>query len=237
MNAVPLFQFMPYGAPELQSSARQHMIRALILGTLLCTSGFVLAGLLQAIPTPPPARPDRVIIIDHVPPPPSIREDDRVPIVPPAAAKQPVSGIPVLVPEERVPIEPTFASQDELRRAQPGIEPGAGTEPPLVADDPDLPPDPRTYVYVEELPTPIHTVNPEYPAFAREAGVSGLVLIQVLVDRDGHVRDARLDPKRNVPMLNDAALAAARQWTFKPALANNRPVAVWVAVPFNFRLQ
>jgi hypothetical protein len=38
-------------------------------------------------------------------------------------------------------------------------------------------------------------------------------------------------------MLSEAAVRAARQRVFTSAPANNRPVAAWVAVPFNFRLQ
>lgn len=49
--------------------------------------------------------------------------------------------------------------------------------------------------------------------------------------------DVRIDEKHSVPMLNDAAVRAARQWVFTPAFANDQPVAVWVAVPFNFSLQ
>lgn len=49
--------------------------------------------------------------------------------------------------------------------------------------------------------------------------------------------EVRIDERHSVLMLNEAALRAARQWVFKPALANNRPVAVWVAVPFDFHLQ
>jgi len=58
----------------------------------------------------------------------------------------------------------------------------------------------------------------------------------VLVGRDGRVRDAVADPRHSITMLDPAALEAARQWVFKPALANGKPVAVWVAVPFSFRL-
>jgi outer membrane biosynthesis protein TonB len=32
-------------------------------------------------------------------------------------------------------------------------------------------------------------------------------------------------------------LEAAQRWTFRPGLMNNRPVAVWVSIPFRFRLQ
>jgi len=39
-----------------------------------------------------------------------------------------------------------------------------------------------------------------------------------------------------VPLLNDVALAAARRWVFTPALSNGKPVAVWTAIPFHFRL-
>ena len=48
--------------------------------------------------------------------------------------------------------------------------------------------------------------------------------------------DAVLAEKFQVPMLNEAALAAARQWVFTPGLANGRPVACWSAIPFRFRL-
>ena len=95
----------------------------------------------------------------------------------------------------------------------------------------------KQYVYVEQMPAPVRSVSPEYPAIAKEAGVSGLVVAHLLVGRDGHVLEVRIDEQHGVLMLNEAAVRAARQWVFTPALANNRPVAVWVAVPFNFRLQ
>jgi TonB family protein len=41
---------------------------------------------------------------------------------------------------------------------------------------------------------------------------------------------------KGIQMLDAAAVAAVRQWVFKPALSNNKPVAVWVAVPVRFTL-
>jgi len=41
---------------------------------------------------------------------------------------------------------------------------------------------------------------------------------------------------KSIPMLDAAAIAAVKQWVFKPALSNNKPVAVWVAVPVKFTL-
>jgi TonB family protein len=67
--------------------------------------------------------------------------------------------------------------------------------------------------------------------------VSGLVVAHLLVGRDGRVLDVQVDEKHSILMLNEAVVRAARQWMFKPAYANDKPVAVWVAVPFNFSLQ
>jgi outer membrane biosynthesis protein TonB len=37
-------------------------------------------------------------------------------------------------------------------------------------------------------------------------------------------------------LLQSAAVEAALRWVFKPALANGRPVPVWVAIPFRFQM-
>ena len=90
------------------------------------------------------------------------------------------------------------------------------------------------YVYVEELPEAITKVQPEYPEIARSANVDGTVMIQALVGKDGRVKDTKI--VKSVAMLDAAAVAAVKQWVFKPALSNNKPVAVWVAVPVKFSL-
>lgn len=91
------------------------------------------------------------------------------------------------------------------------------------------------YVFVEDLPEVVTKVQPVYPEAARAAGVSGKVLVQVLVGRDGTVRETRV--VKSIPPLDSAAVAAVRQWRFRPAVANGQPVAVWVAAPISFRLE
>ena len=90
------------------------------------------------------------------------------------------------------------------------------------------------YVYVEELPEPIIRVPPVYPDLAREAGVDGTVSVQALVCACGEVFDVRV--VHSIPMLDDAAKDAVRQWIFKPALSAGEPVAVWVGIPVRFAL-
>lgn len=111
-----------------------------------------------------------------------------------------------------------------------------GPPPGLVVAPPPRRPDGNPqfgeYVYVEELPEATHRVPPEYPQAAREAGVTGTVLVQALVGKDGKVHETRI--QKSIPMLDAAATAAVSRWIFKPALSKGAPVAVWVAVPVRF---
>ena len=62
-------------------------------------------------------------------------------------------------------------------------------------------------------------------------------MVHVLIGTDGRVREERVEPKIHVPMLDEAALDAARQRVFTPGLAQGHPVACWTAIPFRFRLR
>jgi protein TonB len=86
-----------------------------------------------------------------------------------------------------------------------------------------------------EAPTRTKDVRPVYPQDAREAGKSGIVILEILVDADGKVSDARVI--RGVDMLDDAARDAVMQWEFTPTLLNGRAVPVIMTVTVNFTLQ
>ena len=58
-------------------------------------------------------------------------------------------------------------------------------------------------------------VLPVYPEMARRMGVTGRVKLQLSVDPQGKVQDVRVVQGR--PFLRDAAVSAARQWTFANA--------------------
>ena len=78
-------------------------------------------------------------------------------------------------------------------------------------------------------------MTPVYPPDARRKGIEGTVMVQALVGRDGAVHDTRI--VKSIPGLDKAAVAAVKQWTFKPALSKGKPMAVWVAVPVQFTLK
>jgi len=84
-------------------------------------------------------------------------------------------------------------------------------------------------------PTKIVDVRPVYPPIAQSARVSGIVIIEAVIGPTGDVQEARV--LRSVPLLDQAALQAVRQWKFTPTLLNGVPVPVVITVTVNFTLQ
>jgi TonB family protein len=221
----------------------EYMARA-----LTATLGLALAGLaigtqfgagvegLQVAPRTPPFDPGWVspIPVHILPPPPPAMQPGRPPSVQPRAPK--LARI--------VPVDDAL----EPPEAAPGFQPGGtGTSPgdalgaawdDAVLDVPVAPPrdypSPDLFIAVEKQPELIAMPAPVYPELAREAGVEGEVLVRVLVDRDGFVKKAEV--VQSVLGLDEAALDAAAQAVFRPALQQQQPVAVWVAIPIVFRL-
>lgn len=83
-------------------------------------------------------------------------------------------------------------------------------------------------------PVKIRDVRPVYPELAQSARVMGVVILEVNIGTDGAVTDARV--LRGVPLLNDAALDAVKQWLYEPTLLNGVPVPVIMTVTVNFTL-
>jgi TonB family protein len=79
-------------------------------------------------------------------------------------------------------------------------------------------------------------VNPLYPETARKDNVEGVVIMELLIDATGHVRNVTV--LKGLPDgLSEAAVAAVRQWTFDPATRNGQPVDVIFNVTLAFHLK
>jgi TonB family protein len=81
-------------------------------------------------------------------------------------------------------------------------------------------------------PTKVRDVHPVYPAIAQSARVAGLVTIEATIGPDGRVSDAKI--VQSIPLLDQAALDAVRQWEYTPTLLNGVPVPVVLTVSVNF---
>jgi protein TonB len=84
-------------------------------------------------------------------------------------------------------------------------------------------------------PRVLHQVKPQYSPEAMQSKKEGEVLLDVVVARDGTVRDPRV--VKSIPELDQAAIAAARQWVFEPGRRKGRPVDVLVTLQFTFTLK
>jgi TonB family protein len=77
-------------------------------------------------------------------------------------------------------------------------------------------------------------VPPEYPPDAKNQHIQGVVLLRVIVDREGNVSNIQLISGH--PLLAPAAIEAVKQWKYRPFLLNGSPVEVETQVQVNFTL-
>jgi protein TonB len=89
-------------------------------------------------------------------------------------------------------------------------------------------------VSVDTLPAVTKRMRPDFPSVARVMELSGVVVIQALVGKDGTVKDAFVITGH--PVFRDNALEAVWQWRFRPGVYHGEPVPVWVAIPVRFTL-
>ena len=83
-------------------------------------------------------------------------------------------------------------------------------------------------------PRKLVDVPPVYPADALAARITGIVTIEAVIGISGEVTQAHV--VSGVPLLDDAALAAVRQWKYTPTVVDGVPVPVIVTVKLNFSL-
>lgn len=78
----------------------------------------------------------------------------------------------------------------------------------------------------------IKTQNPVYPLEAERQGIQGQVIVRFVISETGDVESA--EAISGDPLLAPAAVAAAKQWKFKPYIKNGRAVKVTTKIPFDF---
>lgn len=183
----------------------------------------------MAAPPPPP------------PPPPAPRAAPAARVAAKAAPAAPAGFVaPVEMPTEIRPEEGL-----DLGGAEGGIEGGVeggvpgGVVGAIVAGIPEAPPPPapkavRVGGDIRE-PRKVVDVAPVYPRLALEAGVQGVVIIEATIDPRGRVTNATV--LRGLPMLDEAALEAVRQWVYTPTLLGGVPTPVIMTVTVNFRFR
>jgi protein TonB len=220
---------------------RVYTLVASVLVHVVAAVMVFVAPLLATGPLPVPRRVlafERVVFVEPALPRPTS------PITP-AAAITTLTTIPI---EEPIAIGPEPAAPSAPGDpALPGFDGpagpvsvdgiGAGIVSNVVA-----PPPPVAAVHepvrvggLIQPPTKVHHVAPDYPALARDARKSGVVILEAVIAEDGTVREVRV--LRSVTLLDAAAVQAVRQWRFSPTRLNGQPVPIVMTVTVAFSLQ
>jgi protein TonB len=80
----------------------------------------------------------------------------------------------------------------------------------------------------------VHRVEPVYPSIARAARVQGDVVLSAVINTNGDIQNLQLVSGH--PMLVPNAIAAVKQWRYKPYLLNGQPVEVETTITVIFAL-
>jgi TonB family protein len=90
---------------------------------------------------------------------------------------------------------------------------------------------------VDDIKPPklIKQVNPVYPQVARQAQVEGIVILEAKTDEQGNVVGARI--LRSIPVLDQAAIDAVKQWKYEPLVIDGKPRKVLFTVTVRFMLK
>ena len=160
------------------------------------------------------------------------RVPDRIPVIEDPNYDPAASDVPGVIGGTRNQTGPGNSVIAALARSMPVPEP-----PPPVAAKPAAPatiPRIRVGGAVQEGKL-ISGPPPVYPPLARAAGIQGTVRLQAVISRDGAIMDLRV--MSGNPLLVPSAMAAVKQWLFRPTYLNGDPVEVATDIEINFTLR
>lgn len=143
---------------------------------------------------------------------------------------------PVSAAEPVTPPPPTLEPVPEKAPPQPVAE-QIQPAPPARAKETRSPPPARAEqvrVVTEAVPLYRNNPPPVYPRAARRRGMEGEVLLDVLVNAEGRVEELELSRTSGHRVLDRAALAAVRRWSFTPGRRGDEAISMWVTVPVRF---
>ena len=121
-------------------------------------------------------------------------------------------------------------------RTDVSLTTAGGTTEGGVVVTPTAPPAPTQPVRVGgniKTPAKVVHVDAVLPETARQAGITGTILLEAVIGADGSVKDVKV--LRSIPLLDAAAIDAVRQWRFEPTMLNGIPVPVIMTVTVNFQ--
>src|SRR5713226_2732352 len=203
-----------------------------------------LTALIAPVPVPQAqkqeaAKPEKVIIEKNV----DVRKELIADVTRAELVPKEISAKASDVPPVRKGVV-TMVGTSDTNAAAP-MAPGNGTGSIIstpqkvdIAEAPPPPPKPTPHAPISGgvlNGKAVHLTQPPYPAIARSAHASGQVVVQVLIDENGNVISAHATSGH--PLLQGAAVNAARSSKFTPTKLSGQPVKVNGVIIYNFVAQ
>lgn len=114
---------------------------------------------------------------------------------------------------------------------------GEGEGPVEIVEDKE--PSADEFIAVEKEPAPVNMDEIKkrigFPPAAREAGISGKVILRILVDKEGNY-NKHVVVRQAHPMLTTEVLKHVKDLKFTPGIQAGKPIRVWVTIPFDFKI-
>lgn len=140
-------------------------------------------------------------------------------------------GTMVVAPSQ-APASSTVAGK-RLRVQRRTLDLNLGSGPSPIA--PTAPPGKSRHIVEREPPLPLHLPPPEYPAAALANRTRGTVTVAFTILTDGSTSGIHITSSQPEGVFNQAAIAAVKQWRFRPATADGTPVPTNVSQTLVFR--
>jgi len=233
------------GTARTRGPEPHRSLSAWVFGASLVVHGSAAVGLHASASTRSTPQPTPQIEIELAPPPPPPPppepeppepepEPEKQATPPPPPPPKPVAR-PVRKAVESAPAAPAtrdLPSSDE--GTLPPAPPGPTTPP--APPPPPPPPPPEPIIEAKEGANYLKNPRPAYPRIALREGWEGKVLLRVKVLPNGRVGGATVQKSSGRTSLDEAALETVKSWTFVPATQGGQPIAGFVSVPLEFRI-
>lgn len=153
-------------------------------------------------------------------------------------AGQVFEPLPVPMPGDEAGTNAPAPGDEDRAPGMVGIDETRPVAPPPAAPlpPPSAPSAPATPSVANSDPLLIGRPSAPYPVEALRDGDSGTVLLRVTVGTDGVPYGIALAKTSRSRALDRAAMAAVRNWRFRPAMSNGQPVAATVQIPVSYDL-
>ena len=138
------------------------------------------------------------------------------------------------IPPEPVVHEPVEKVVEKIVETDEPL-PAEPTPPMLVEPTEDALPNPVPIFQLTQAPRFLHQETPVYPEIMRTQGISGIVKLEALIDKEGRVRKVNILTSAG-KHFDEAARQAILASSFYPAEVENSPVAVLLRLPVKFDL-